>query len=168
MEYGSRQFALVLLRECQSAQQVITAAGDITLGKALQKDLRAPRILIEERCCGGQQQNAAIARPCAYRHLSLRQKPTVTIRISEGGQEDILPSFCAVVPIAPRHLFRRIAERQYRLCRGSTRHARPATSSANGVNESTTQSTQAYRGPMGIQARHATRSQHTAALETLD
>ena len=117
-QHRTRQSELVLLRERQGAQQVAGADRNVALGKALQKDLRARGILIEERCRGSEQQEVAIARLRAHRLLGLRQKPGMAIRIGEGSPEDLVPSGGHILLIAARHLFRLIAERENRLRRG--------------------------------------------------
>ena len=63
---------LVLLRERQGAQQMAAVDRNVALGKALQEDLRAPRLLIEERRRGGEQQDVAIARLRAHGFFGLR------------------------------------------------------------------------------------------------
>ncbi len=104
---------------------MVGADRNVALGKALQKDLRARGVLIEERRRGGKQQDVAIARLRAHGLLGLRQKPGMAMRISEGSPEDPVPSDGHIVLIAARQLFRLIAERENRLRRGSTRHAKP-------------------------------------------
>ena len=61
-QHRTRQSDLALLGKRQGAQQVAGVDRNEALGKALQKDLRARGILIEERCRGGEQQEVAIAR----------------------------------------------------------------------------------------------------------
>ena len=113
-QHGSRRFQLAPLRKRQSAQQMVTADGDVALGEPLQKNLRSVGFLIENRSCGRKQQDVAIARLCAHRLFSLRQKLRLSIRISEGGEKDSVPS---------EGLLRRIAKRQSRLRRGRMGHA---------------------------------------------
>jgi hypothetical protein len=124
-QHRTRQSELALLRERHGAQQVAGVDSNVALGKALEEDLRACGILIEERCRGSEQQEVAIARLRAHRLLGLRQKPGMAMRISEGSPEDPVPSDGHILMIAARQLFRLIAERENRLRRGSTRHAKP-------------------------------------------
>ena len=106
------------------------------LGKALQKDLRARGILIEERCRGGEQQEVAVARLRAHRLLGLRQKPGMAMRISEGSPEDLVPYGGHILLIAAQHFFRLIAERENRLRCGITRHTKPCRFACKRTNES--------------------------------
>ncbi len=142
------------MRERQGAQQVAGADRNVALGKALQKDLRARGILIEERCRGGEQQEVAIARLRAHRLLGLRQKPGMAMRISEGSPEDLVPSDGHLLLIAARQFFRLIAERKNRLRRGTTRHAKPCRFACKRSQQIDGSVDRAYRGTMGIQARH--------------
>src|SRR5271166_4441280 len=99
-QHRTRQSELVLLRERQGAQQVAGVDRNVALGKALQKDLGARGILIEERCRGSEQQEVAIARLRAHRLLGLRQKPRMAMRISERSPEDLVPSGGHILLIA--------------------------------------------------------------------
>ena len=101
-QHRTRQSELVLLRERQGAQQVAGADRNVALGKALQKDLRARGMLIEERCRGGEQQDVAIARLRAHRLLGLRQKPGMAIRIGKGSPEDLVPPDSHILLLAAR------------------------------------------------------------------
>ena len=85
-QHGSRRFQLAPLRKRQSAQQMVTANGDVALGEPLQKNLRSVGLLIEDGSRGCKQQDVAIARLCAHRLFSLRQKLRLSIRIAEGGE----------------------------------------------------------------------------------
>jgi hypothetical protein len=96
----------------------------------------------------------AIARLRAHRLLGLRQKPGMAIRIGEGSPEDPLPSDRYILLIAARHLFRLIAEREDRLRRGTTRHTKPCPLCLQANRRIDDSGNQAYRGTVGIQARH--------------
>jgi hypothetical protein len=153
------------LRERQGAQQVAGADRNVALGKALQKDLRARGILIEERCRGSEQQEVAIAWLRAHRLLGLRQKPGMAMRISEGSPEDLVPSGGHILLIAAQHFFRLIAERENRLRRGMTRHAKPCRFACKRTNESTLRQIE-LTGARGA-FKHAMAAQRRVTVESL-
>jgi hypothetical protein len=96
----------------------------------------------------------AIARLRAHGLLGLRQKPGMAIRIGEGSPEDPVPSDGHILLIAVRHLFPLIGERENRLHRGSTRHAKPCRFARERSQRIDDSGDRAYRGTMGIQACH--------------
>jgi hypothetical protein len=57
----------VLLRERQGTQQVAGIDRNVALAEALHKNLCAGRILIQQRCCSGEQQDMPIAGLRAHR-----------------------------------------------------------------------------------------------------
>ena len=151
-QHGTRRSELVLFRERQGAQQVVGADCNVTLGEPLQKNLRPRGILIEECCRGGEQQDVAIAWVRAHGLFGLRQKPRLAIRIGKGGAKDLVPP--TATSCCSAGLFRLITERQNRLRRGSTRHAkscRPAFEQSRQIDNSVDRG---YRGTIGNQARH--------------
>ena len=71
-QHRPRELKLVLLREHERAQKMAAVGRDVAFGKALQEDLGAPRLLIEQRRCGGEQQDMALARSRAHGFFGLR------------------------------------------------------------------------------------------------
>ena len=61
---------------------------NVALAEALQKALCAGRILIQQRCCGGEQQDLPIAGLRAHRLLGQRQKTRMEARIGESSQQN--------------------------------------------------------------------------------
>ena len=146
-------------RACSPARAPAHSAGgryrsQRSAWEALQKDLRARRILIQQRCCGGEQQDVPIAGLRAHRLLGLRQKTRMDdpesanaasrTRSHRGGR---------ILPISARHLFRLIAEWENRLRRGCMRHGHREASTASEISESMTLRNRTYRGALGVSSK---------------
>jgi len=126
----SRRSELVFLPKRQGVQHVPGGDRDEAFGKALEEYLRAPRICLEEGGHGGEQQNVPVARLRAHRLFGQLQESGIATRLGEGGPQDLLPTERlferrGLALFGAAHLFRQLAERQDRLRRGSTSHAKP-------------------------------------------
>ncbi|WP_291704834.1 hypothetical protein, partial [Bradyrhizobium sp.] len=106
-----------LVRQRQGIQQMAGVDLDESLAKALQKDLRAGGILVEQRGGGGEQQDMPVARLRAHRLFGQCQKARIEVRIGQRCPQKAVRLAGCIRLILARHLFRLSAKREHHLGR---------------------------------------------------
>jgi hypothetical protein len=87
----ARDAKFVLLLSSQSREQVVGRLRHEALEIPLQEHLRPFRVLVEQRCRGGEGQDLRIAGVLTHRFFGDRQKAGRDLRVGESLDELILP-----------------------------------------------------------------------------